>query len=132
MKKILSLTASIILLGLISFSCKKAKETTAQKLQHKWTIVSEVDNSHDSGGDDINTSVGVAGDFLNFNADGTVTSQFEGSADTSTYSLISDTEISISGETFTIKTLSDTQLVLYIRDIISATDYDESTVNLKR
>lgn len=132
MKKIFSLATAIVLLSLVFFSCKKAKETTSQKLKHKWTIVSEVDNSHDSGGDDINTSVGIAGDFLNFNANGTVTSQFEGSADTSTYSLISDTEISISGETFTIKTLSDTQLVLYVRNTISATDYDESTVNLKR
>ena len=132
MKKILSLIAPIILLSLISFSCKKTKETTAQKLQHKWTIVSEVDNSHDSGGDDIDTSVGVPGDFLNFNANGTVTSQFEGAADNVTYSLISDTEISISGETFTIKTLNDTQLVLYVKDVISATDYDESTINLKR
>ena len=132
MKKILPLATAIFLLGMLSLSCKKAKETTAQKLQHKWTIISEVDNSHDSGGDNIDTSVGVPGDFLNFNANGTVASQFEGAADNVSYSLISDTEISISGETFTIKTLNDTQLVLYIKNVVSATDYDESTINLKR
>jgi ABC-type oligopeptide transport system substrate-binding subunit len=131
MKKVL-FTVSVILLALISSSCKKDKETTAQKLQHNWTIVSEVDNSHDASGDNINTITAASGDYVNFSSNGTVTSQFNGFTSTAAYSLISDTQISIDGETFTIKVLSGSQLVLYIKDDTSATEYDETTLNLKR
>lgn len=101
-------------------------------MQHNWTVVNEIDNSHDASGDNIDTIAGVSGDFINFNSNGTFTSQFDGSTDNGTYSLISDTQISLNGQTFTIKTLTDTQFVLYGKDVISATEYDESTINLKR
>jgi hypothetical protein len=131
MKKAFLFTTAIILLATVFSSCKKDKQTTAQKLQHNWTFVSEVDNSHDAGGDNIDTIEGVQGDFINFNSNGTVSSQYDGSASTTPYTLIGDTQVSIIGEIFTIKTLTDTQLVLYAKDG-SATEYDETTFNLKR
>ena len=132
MKKVFLFTTAIILLTLVFSSCKKDKaQTTTQKVQHNWTFVSETDNSHDATGDNIDTIAGIQGDFVNFNANGTLTSQFDGSADSGIYIVSSDTEISIDTEVFTIKTLTDTQFVLYAKEG-SATEYDETTITLKR
>ncbi|MEP6927235.1 MAG: hypothetical protein ABI834_06335 [Ginsengibacter sp.] len=133
MKKVFLFATTVILLASVLSSCKKDKaETTAQKVQHNWTIVNEIDNFHDASGDHIDTINGVAGDFINFNSNGTVTSHFDGSDDSGNYSLLNDTQISINGLTFTIKTLTDSQLVLYVKDVISSDEYDEETINLKR
>jgi hypothetical protein len=133
MKKVFLFTTAIILLTLVFSSCKKDKaQTTAQKVQHNWNFVSVIDNSHDATGDDITTTNGVSGDFMNFVSNGTISSQFDGEASGGIYTIPNDTEILIDGQTFTIKTLTDTQFVLYIKDVISATDYDEETINLKR
>jgi hypothetical protein len=133
MKKVFLFTTAMVLLAAVFSSCKKNKtETTTQKLQHNWTLVSIIDNSHDASGDDIVTTTATAGDFMNFNANGTATFQFDATPGTVSYSIISDTEILLATETFTVKTLTNTQLVLYVKDVISATDYDEETINLKR
>lgn len=131
MKKVFVFTTAIILLASVFSSCKKDKQSTAQKLQHNWTIVSEIDNFHDASGDDITTTVGVQGDFINFNANGTITSQFDGSSDSGIYVLISDSQISINGQTLTINTLTDSQFVLYAKEG-TATQYTEITINLTR
>jgi hypothetical protein len=131
MKKVFLFTMATILLASVFTSCKKDKQTTAQKLQHNWTFINEIDNSHDASGDNIDTIAGVTGDFFNFSSNGTVSSQFDGSTDTVPYTLMSDTQVSVIGEVFTIKTLTDTQLILYAKDG-SATEYDETTINLKR
>ncbi len=133
MKKIFLFTTAIILLASVFSSCKKDKAQTAtQKVQHNWTLIDVVDNSHDASGDNITTTNAIAGDFMNFNSNGTVTFQIDGQRDSASYSMVSDTQILLATETFTIKTLTDSQLVLYIKDVISATDYDEETINLKR
>ena len=132
MKKLLLFATAIVLIAAVSSSCKKDKQTTAQKVQHNWTLVSETDNSHDVSGDNIDTTAGVQGDFINFNVNGTLTSQFDGAADNGIYILTSDTEISINGIAFTIKTLTATQFVLYFKQVLSSTDYVETTINLKR
>ena len=133
MKKVLLFTTAIILMASVFSSCKKNKsETTSQKVQHNWTLVSIIDNSHDASGDNIVTTAAVSGDFMNFNTNGTATFQIDATPGTSSYSIVSDTQILLATETFTIKTLTSTQLVLYIKDVISATDYDEETINLKR
>jgi hypothetical protein len=67
-----------------------------------------------------------------FNSNGTVTSFMDNQTDTSTYSVISDTQIAIDNELYTIKTLSSNQLVLYVKEITSTTEYSELTINLKR
>ena len=132
MKKIFLFTTAIILIA-VSTSCKKDKAQTAtQKVQHNWTLVSVVDNSHDANGDNIDITAAVSGDFMNFSSNGTVSLQIEGQPGTVSYSMVSDTQLLFATETFTIKTLTDTQLVLYFKDVLSATDYDEETINLKR
>ena len=133
MKKVFLCTTAIILIASVFTSCKKDKaQTTTQKVQHNWTLVSVVDNSHDANGDNIDTTAAVSGDFMNFSSNGTVSLQVGGQPGTVSYSMVSDTQLLFATETFTIKTLTDTQLVLYIKDAISATDYDEETINLQR
>src|SRR5664279_2375195 len=122
MKKVILSTTAIILLASLFLSCaKKDKpETVSQKLQHNWTIINEIDNSHDASGDHIETMTAITGDYINFSSTGTVTSQFRGLPGSATYSLINDTQILINGRTSTIKTLTDTQLVFYDKEEISA------------
>ncbi|MDQ6845115.1 MAG: hypothetical protein M3Z92_12305 [Bacteroidota bacterium] len=133
MKKLYLFTMGFIISASVLISCKKDKETTAQKVQHNWTIVSQIDNSHDDSGDyrDTTLSVNGSGDFIKFNSDGTFNIQFEGTTDTGNYSIISDTQMSINGQTATILTLTSSQFVIYSKEG-SATEYDESTFNLKR
>jgi hypothetical protein len=132
MKKVFLFTTAIILLTIVFTSCKKNKtETVTQRVQHNWTLVSIIDNSHDVSGDNFDTS-GIAGDFVNFNANGTAALQIEGQTGTVSYSITSDTQILLATQTYTIKTLTDTQLILYTKEVISSTDYDEETINLKR
>ncbi len=133
MKKLFLFTTTILLLFFFLSACKKNKdETTAEKLQHKWTIVDLTDNYHDASGDNIDNTAGMPGDFINFDANGTYTSQSSGSTDSGVYSLIGDTQISIDGDTSTIKTLTSTQLVLYLKYVYTASEYEEFTINLKR
>ena len=133
MKKIFLFATGVILLGSAFTSCKKKDkpETVAQKLQHNWIVVNVITNYHDASGDNIENIPGTSADFINFNANGTVTSHFDGSDDNGTYAVISDTQVSINGQTYTIKTISSTQLVLYAKEG-TATQYDEITINLKR
>jgi hypothetical protein len=133
MKKILLFTTAIVLLAFSFSSCKKKdKETTAVKIQHQWTIVNYIDNNHDAGGDNIETTNPTSGDFINFSSDGTANFQLDGATGTSSYSLIGDTQILLGTETYTIKTLTDTQLTLYSKDVISSTEFEEFTVNMIR
>lgn len=125
--------ATLILTVFIFSSCKKDKtQTTAQKVQYKWTYVNSVENDHDASGDDISTTPGAAGDYVQFNSNGTVISMIDGQSDTVSYSVISDSQISIDSELYTIKALSSSQLVLYYKQTISSTEYSEVTLNLKR
>lgn len=133
MKKAFRLAVAILLLASIFPACKKDKAQTAtQKVQHNWTLVSIVDNSHDASGDDIQTTNGISGDYMNFSSGGTVTFQITGQMGTSSYSMVNDTQILLATETYTIKILTNSQLVLYVKDVTSSTDYDEETINLKR
>lgn len=132
MKRTNLFTIAILSLSLFFLSCKKDKESTTEKLQHTWTIQSTVENTHDSSGDDIVTTPGTSGDFITFNSDGTVTSHLDGTDDSGQYVVLNDNEVTIEGETFTIKTLTSNTLVLYVKLSSSDTDYDEITINAKR
>lgn len=132
MKKLLLFV--LITMTAMSFSsCKKDKtETTTEKVQHKWTLVSVVDNYHDSSGDDITTTPGSTGDYITFNSNGTVTTVVSGATESGNYSITSDTQITIEGDIYTIKKLTGSEFVLYSKTDISSTEYEEVTINLKR
>ncbi|MDQ2721517.1 MAG: hypothetical protein M3Z26_17405 [Bacteroidota bacterium] len=134
MKKLLSIAISLIFLTFI-FSCgkKDQPQTTAQKVQNKWTIVNIIDNTHDSSGDQRDTIVGTPGvDFFNFGANGSLTGHLMGGDANGNYSIVSNTQISINGQVFTINALTGSQFVLYGKNVVSTTEYDEETINMKR
>ncbi len=126
----------ILLFALVTFSCKKDDkpgQTTSQRIQHKWGVDSYVSNNHIGGIDDIETSPGSAQDYVDFRTDGKVYTQFAGEADITGYSVQGDNTITIeSFGTYTIKTLTDNQLVLYYKDAEANGDFYEETLNLKR
>ena len=126
------LSIPVIVFALVSFSCKKKDgETTAQKVQHNWTLVNVIDNSHDASGDSMDTTTAMTGDYMNFNSNGTVTLQIDGSPATSSYSIVKDSLL-LATQAYSIKVLTDNQFVLYAKEATSATEYDEETINLKR
>ncbi len=132
MKKVFLFSFLFILLAFVFSSCKKdSPQTTAQKLQHTWSIITVTTNEHD-GSDDIMTYKGEAGDFITFSSDGTLTSFSDGTSEKVPYVLTDDTHISIAGDTYTIQTLTNSILTLYFKQVISNTQFYEETINLKR
>lgn len=137
MKKIFLFTISFILLAFVFSSCKKDKvekqETVAQKLQHKWAVDGYTSLTHDSNGDETETYVGVAGDYMDIKPDGTYEIKMEGDLVTETYSLINDdTQILVDGVHVTIKTLTGSKLVLYSKQQFSVDEYYEFTLTLSK
>ena len=135
MKTLLLIPVLVFSISLITPSCKKkdAAQTTAQKLQNKWTFNNAVDNDHYSGTDHIITVNGNAGDYMDFRVDGKVYLRIQSSLDTSTYVLQGDSKIIFDGsDTATIQTLTDNALKLYLKDTFSASAYEEITYSLSR
>lgn len=130
---------SIILLFSMGFmACKKESttqvKTTQEKLLGKWNFVSTISNHFYSGFPHIVTTAGAAGDYADFRNDGKVYSYIIGSYDTAAYGIVNESKIWIvdASNTFDLKIFTDTDLQMYQKAIVNATDYDEATVNLKR
>jgi outer membrane lipoprotein-sorting protein len=129
-----------LFIALIAFTalfsaCKKkdVEKTVAEKLAGKWKVTSYVSNDYYSGANHPSTTPGGAGDYVDFRADGKVYSK-EGNnpEDVSAFSLVNDNTVKIDNEDFTIKAITETQLVLYQKDQTSTTplEYFEITLNL--
>ncbi len=120
-------------LFILSFSAcnKKDKETTATRLQHKWTVLSIVEHDHINGEDETDTTPGEAGDYIEFQSNGQATFYLDGETQNVAYSLQSDNKILFGGATFDIKSLTDNSLILYSKEQDGA-DYYEITINLSR
>ncbi len=124
------MTVLFILILFILSSCKKStSETTAEKLQHTWNLVTETDNDTPTGA--FKTYNGNPKDIMTFNSDGTVLINLYGdygNPDIEPYSLINDTQILVywnlnKPDTFVIKTLTNSQLTLYRRVIEETTTF---------
>ena len=116
-------------------SCKKKNdtETTAQKIQAKWQIINFISNDHSNGTDDIITETGAPGDYFDIRSDGHIYSLFQGSLDTSSYTLLGDSKLIFDvTDTANIKTLTNNSLTLYEKSIIDPSEYTELTINLKK
>ncbi len=139
MKKFIT-SITIVALAIIYLpACKKSsdaqpQQTTLQKIQAKWQLQSLVENDHFSGTDHIITITGNANDYIDFRTDGKVYSSISGNMDVATYSLTgSDTKILIDGtDTFDIKTLTSNSFILYIKQLSGGSDFDETTINMKK
>lgn len=116
-------------------ACKKDKEkTTAEKIQTTWNVNSYVFNDFYSNTAHPFSITGVAGDYVEFRADGKAYSKFGGSKDTVAYSISGDNKIVFDSETYDIKTLTDNQFVMYSKLVTSTTpsEYEETTLTLSK
>ena len=127
------------LFGLMFFvfqACKKdagKENTTTQKIQAKWQVDNVVSNDHTDGVDHKTTASGNSTDYVDFRSDGKTYSNFQGTMDTSTYTILNDSKIIIGGtDTAIIQNLTDHVFILYQKITTSSTDYSEETLNLKK
>ena len=120
-------------------SCKKEEDeqrqkTTAEKILGKWQLDKLLYHSVYDGIDERDSLIGTAADYFDFRTDGKVYLNIEGEADTSAYSVISDTKLSLFEETFDIRNLTENDFSFYIKAIDSTNpvNYDELAFDLKR
>ena len=134
MKKII--TSALLALLVIFYlpACKKSDkpQTTLEKIQGKWQLVTDVQNDHIAGQDDITTYTGTPGDILDFRADGKVYISIQSGQDTSTYTLSSDTKIVLDGTPSDIITLTSNSFIIHDKEISGADDFHEATITLKK
>ncbi len=134
-------TKLIIITLLISMSfmaCKKESttqpKTTLEKILGKWKLVTTVTNDFYNGSPHLDTIVWPAGDYIDFRIDGKAYGYNSGSYDTSTYGIINNSKLWIDDVSYLydIKILTEADLQVYRKDIISPTEYSEGTATAKR
>ena len=121
-------------IALLAISCKKDNPPSTQsKIQAKWKIQSVVENDFYSGAAHVSTTTGT-NDYADFRGDGKIYSYSQGFYDTAAYGIISDTKIwiDVTTDVYDIQSLTDTQLKLYLKEIVSPTEYVETTVNCSK
>lgn len=135
MKKAFLFIAITAFSAILFSACKKddVPATTAQKLQQKWNFEKTIDHGVQTGFPEYrDTLIGVAGEYVDFRTDNLVYSFVDGTYDTVSYSIISDSKLIVDGDTTDIQVLDNTQCRLYSKTYSSATDYFEFTVFLKK
>jgi hypothetical protein len=130
---------SIVLLFSLSFiSCKKETttlpKTSLEKILGKWKLVTTVTNDFYNGSSHLDTIVWQAGDYIDFRIDGKAYGYNSGSYDTTFYGIINNSKLWIDDVSyvFDIKILTESDLQVYRKEIISQTEYSEGTANAMR
>ena len=113
-------------------ACKKSALSVAQRLQAKWLVDKEISNSHYGGADHTATYTGLATDYVDFRSNNKVYSQVSGSKDTSNYSVVNDSTMTIDVDTYKILTLTDNIFKIYSKSFTTPVIWDETTINLKK
>lgn len=135
MKRIFNSLALLALFAVCFTSCKKddqKSKTTSEKIVGVWHLVNTVYNEHHDNLDHKETDTYGPNDVFEFKKDGTVRASINGEEDTTTYTLVGDTKITIDGDaTYDLKTLNANSLVFYTKEIDGA-DYSEITITFKR
>ena len=128
----------VLTLTLTNTSCKKKDDnnsthnkTVAEKIQGIWHLNNVIYNDHVDNVDNRDTLTGASGDIVDFRTDGKVYSNVQGTRDTVSYSVTTDSQIIIDIYTFDIKILTDNAFTIYAKDAIGA-DYSEETDNFIR
>lgn len=137
MKKVLFSLLVIVILS----SCGKDKttttttttQTTAQIIQNKWNLISIKDIQYVGSSTSIVDTVydyGMVGDYVQFNSNNTAYYKIAGSFDTVNYNLLSDTKMTFDGDTFTINTLTTSDMVMtyYGRETNPVNNWDNVLV----
>ncbi|MBK7763709.1 MAG: hypothetical protein IPI46_10110 [Bacteroidetes bacterium] len=138
MKKILF---SICIVSLMCACGKKSTTpsnslTTLQKLQNNWNLINISDIQYVGSSTTVIDTIinyGLSGDYVNFNSNGKAYYRIAGSYDTVNYNLINDTQILFDGDTFTVNSLTTTDMVMtyYGRETSPVNNWDNVLV-LKR
>lgn len=129
----------ILFVALFSLAgCKKdeVSKTTSEKILGKWNLSIVAGREYFPPNTDFSyNQTGKAGEYFDFRSDGKVYLKFDKSAEESeTYTVDSDTQITIAGSPYTIQQLTDNQLVIYNKSISqgSSNSYIEETITLTR
>ncbi|MBO9672003.1 MAG: hypothetical protein J7577_01055 [Sphingobacteriaceae bacterium] len=135
MKKLALLTSIVLFIAING--CKKEKvedppKTTAQKIQGKWNITSIIEKEVSTNGTFTNNHSGTSGEYVEFKTDGKVYTKRDGqSLESLTYTVNSDTQITIDGDVHDIKTLTENSFVIYHKSTFQS-GYNEITVTLSK
>ncbi|MEO7835837.1 MAG: hypothetical protein ABIR50_10985 [Ginsengibacter sp.] len=133
MKKLITFPIAALLI-LSSFQgCKKKSDppqTDIEKILGKWLLVSDIQNHHRSGQDNITTITGTPGDIVDFRTDFNVYSDIGGNKDTSTYVLVASTMF-LNSKPFDMVTLTANSFVFHHIET-NGSDFDEVTISLKK
>jgi hypothetical protein len=136
MKKFINSAILVLLITFYLPACKKSDkaQTTLEKIQGKWQVVTDVENDHIGGQDDITTYTGDPGDIIDFRADGKAYFNIIGTGDMDTlaYTVSGDTKIEFEGTQFDIITLTSNSFVLHDKEVIAGSDFFEETITLKK
>jgi hypothetical protein len=134
-----SLVMVLIGVVIVLASCTKDEKTTTEKIQGKWTFVSDVDTVVINGQKFPEYYTGTADDYLTFSSDGKFAFNQDGSSASGEYSLNND-KLSMTylvdqvryTVLFTITTLTDNSLVIYRKNITDANNYEVEIVTFKK
>jgi hypothetical protein len=114
-------------------ACKKkdVEKTTAEKIIGRWVLVTETDNDYYNNTNHITTYPGTSSDDIDFRVDGRM---YEGPTFTTsyTYSIVSDSKITIAGISSDINSLTDVQLVLHTKTSGTGTNFYEATATYRK
>lgn len=130
----------LITVAAISFTACKKEDATPQpktpmeKIAGKWKLESTISNGMLGGFPYNMTYTGTAADYADFRNDGKVYSFMNGTYDTSSYGVFSNTKMWIeqATDTFDIQVLTDIQFKVYRKEIYGGGDYYEATTTLKK
>ncbi len=147
MKNILISSASILLINICIVACKK-EPSSYELLQGRWlaknSVIKETDNTSGSGVIKDTTIYFTNQEYLNFLSDGKVIYHAGNDVyDTSTYAINGNnltifSRHSTGGVTLydtsfvTVQTLTESSLILYEKEMLSANKFQESTFKLER
>ena len=134
--KLLSAIFISLLIGFSFSSCKKTddkkEKTTAERIQGTWHLDTDIYHDFFENEDYYDTTKGGPNDTIEFTSDGKVNMSIDGDTESTVYEISGDSKIIIAGNvSFDIKTLMETLLVMYSKQVIGS-DYTEETMTLKR
>ena len=119
------ITFLLLSITILFIACNKDddEQTTAQKLQHKWSVGTIVEDNNGT----VTTYTGQLSDYIDYRADGKVYYNTFSSLDTLTYTILNDKYIvEDNTDTFEIKTLTSNSLILYYHNSNNTYKYTEN------
>jgi hypothetical protein len=137
-KTINAIIAAMIVMCLLVFCKKEDKDSgvvnqTTQKLLGRWTFLNSTSNDYYSDADHVKVTPGQQGDYIEFRSGGTAIVRLLGASDTSKFSVTKDNKVIFDQvDVFDLKTLSESDLILYRKVVYTAANYSEETYTLKR